>query len=253
MIDVLTLFPEMFSGVFESSILKRAQEKELVQLRAVNFREYADNKHMTVDDAPYGGGAGMVLKPEPIIRAVEALLGRAEPDDQPSSKTKILLMCPQGKPYHQEMAVELSKRSRMLIICGHYEGYDERIRQYLHGHYDCEDISLGDFVLTGGEIPAMAVIDSVVRLIPGVLGNADSAERDSFADGRLEYPQYTRPIDFRGMKVPDVLRSGHHAQIEEWRRKESLRRTWMRRPDLLHKYPPDPQEQKWLKQFENEV
>lgn len=254
-IDVLTLFPDMFTGVFGSSIMKRAQDKGLVRLQAVNFRDYADNKHMTVDDTPYGGGAGMVLKPEPIVRAVESLLESDSPTSghEETEDAKILLMCPQGKPYSQEWARQLSSRSHLIIICGHYEGYDERIREYLQRHYDFEELSIGDYVLTGGEIPAMAVIDSVVRLIPGVLGNAGSAEEDSFANGRLEYPQYTRPVEFRGLKVPDVLLSGHHAHIAAWRKKEALRRTWLRRPDLLKKVPPDAEEKEWLKQFENEV
>jgi tRNA (guanine37-N1)-methyltransferase len=225
-IDVLSLFPEMFEGVFGSSILKKATEKEAVSFRVTNFRDYADNKHHTVDDYPYGGGAGMVLKPQPIFDAVEALQKAA------FAKPRIILLCPQGERYTQKKAEELAREEHLLFICGHYEGYDERIRE----HIVTDEISLGDFVLTGGELGAMVVIDSVVRLLPGVLGNEDSPVLDSFSSGLLEHPHYTRPADFRGMKVPETLLSGNHKKIEEWRMKESLRRTWTRRPDLLETY-----------------
>lgn len=226
-IDVITIFPEMFSGVFSSSMIKRAQETGAVEIRVIDFRSFSTDKHHTVDDTPYGGGSGMVLKPEPIFHAVESLLEHRDGNKHP----RILLTCPQGKLFNQEKAIELSREEHLIIICGHYEGYDERIRQ----HLVTDELSIGDYVLTGGELPAMVIVDAVVRLLPGVLGNERSAEEDSFRDGLLEYPQYTRPAGFRGWKVPEVLLSGHHARISAWRRKESLRRTLLRRPDLLEK------------------
>ncbi len=221
--DVLTLFPEMFSSFLSVSIIKRAHEKGLVSTSILDYRQWSTDKHQTVDDTPYGGGGGMVLKPEPLFYAIDDLL--AESDERPP----ILLMTPQGEPFTQKKAEELAKHPRLVLLCGHYEGYDERIRQYLV----TEEISIGDYVLTGGELPAMVVMDSIMRLIPGVLGNHQSAVEDSFASGLLEYPQYTRPAEFRGMKVPEVLLSGHHQRIKEWRRYQSLLRTWQRRPDLL--------------------
>ncbi|MBM7571800.1 tRNA (guanosine(37)-N1)-methyltransferase TrmD [Aquibacillus albus] len=238
-IDILTLFPEMFEGVFNHSILKKAQDMDVFQYNYVNFREYTENKHNKVDDYPYGGGAGMVLTPQPIFDAVEAV--KQKTDKQP----RVVLMCPQGEPYHQGKAVELAKEDHLVFICGHYEGYDERIRE----HLVTDEISIGDYVLTGGELGAMVVIDSVVRLIPGVLGNEASAPEDSFSHGLLEHPHYTRPADFRGMKVPDVLTSGNHAKIEEWRKKQSLKRTHERRKDLLGKYSFTEQELEWFKEF----
>lgn len=236
--DVLTLFPEMFEGVFTSSILGKAQEKGIVSLSAVNFRQYAGNKHGTVDDTPYGGGGGMVLKPDPIFRAVEDLLGRTEQGTVP----RIILMCPQGETFTQRKAEELAREEHLIFICGHYEGYDERIRE----HLVTDELSIGDYVLTGGELPAMVIIDSITRLLPGVLGNELSAVTDSFSTGLLEYPHYTRPVEFRGWKVPDILLSGHHANIEDWRRREALRRTWLRRPDLLERMELSPKERQWL-------
>lgn len=222
-IDVLTLFPELVSGVFNHSILKRAYGKEKYSYNLVNFRDYTENKHSKVDDYPYGGGAGMVLTPQPIFDAVkEVKKGR-------DTKPRIILMCPQGAPYNQKKAEELSKEDHLMFICGHYEGYDERIRE----HLVTDEISIGDYVLTGGELGAMAVIDSVVRLLPDVLGNEESAPEDSFSTGLLEHPQYTRPANFRGMKVPDILLSGDHAKIKAWRHKESLKRTYERREDLI--------------------
>ncbi|CAH8710018.1 tRNA (guanosine(37)-N1)-methyltransferase TrmD [Paenibacillus thiaminolyticus] len=261
-IDVLTIFPEMCEGVFRSSILGKAQEKGLVTLNAVNFRDYSENKHQTVDDYPYGGGGGMVLKPEPIFAAVEAMIAQqteaeriqlreeghtpaADDSDVPSvpnstdglngpnrlerKRPRVILMCPQGEPFTQAKAEELAQESHLILVCGHYEGYDERIRE----HLVTDELSIGDYVLTGGELPAMVVTDSVVRLLPGVLGNESSAVTDSFSTGLLEYPHYTRPADFRGWTVPDVLLSGHHAKVEQWRKEQSLRRTVERRPDLL--------------------
>lgn len=235
-IRVLSLFPEMFPGVLQSSIMGKAQEKKLVNIELINFREYADNKHQQVDDYPYGGGGGMVLKPEPIFAAIEDVYGKQELLEDgsiPSSvKPRVILMCPQGERYTQSKAEELAKQDELVFICGHYEGYDERIRE----HLVTDEISIGDYVLTGGELASMVVIDSVVRLREGVLGNQNSPVADSFSTGLLEYPHYTRPADFRGLKVPDVLLSGHHQRIEEWRRWQSLRRTWERRPDVLAAY-----------------
>lgn len=241
-IDVLTLFPEMFTGVFGSSILKKAEEKQAASYNVVNFREFSDNKHGTVDDYPYGGGAGMVLKAQPIFSAVEHLQERSE------KKPRVILLCPQGERYTQRKAEELAKEDYLIFVCGHYEGYDERIRE----HIVTDEISLGDYVLTGGELGAMVIIDSVVRLLPGVLGNEDSPIKDSYSSGLLEHPHYTRPYDFRGYKVPDTLMSGNHKLIEEWRMKESLRRTWQRRPDLLEHIELTPQEKKWLEEIISE-
>jgi tRNA (guanine37-N1)-methyltransferase len=243
-VDILTLFPEMFSGVFGSSILAKAREKDLVQYRVTNFREYAPNKHQQVDDYPYGGGGGMVLKPEPIFLAIEDVIKQKENHEIQSKgvKPRIILMCPQGERYDQKKAEELSKEDHLIFICGHYEGYDERIRE----HVVTDEISIGDFVLTGGELAAMVVVDSVVRLREGVLGNETSPQTDSFSTGLIEYPHYTRPAEFRGLKVPDVLLSGHHLRIEEWRRQQSLLRTWRRRPDLLESYSLSEDEKKWL-------
>lgn len=219
-ITVLTLFPEMFVPLQES-ILKRAQAAGRLTIKLVNFRDYALSKHKNVDDVPYGGGAGMVLKPEPIYAAMRDL-----PLSQ--GKGKVILMSPQGGVFHQGKAKEWSTEEELVFLCGHYEGFDERVRDLAD-----EEVSLGDYVLTGGELAAMVVIDAVARLIPGVLGEGASAEEDSHSAGLLEYPQYTRPADFEGHKVPEVLLSGHHAQIKRWRRKESLRRTFLRRPDLI--------------------
>ncbi|MEM5015304.1 tRNA (guanosine(37)-N1)-methyltransferase TrmD [Metabacillus indicus] len=240
-IDFLTLFPEMFHGVIGNSILKKAEEKGAVQFNVTNFREYSDHKHATVDDYPYGGGAGMVLKPQPIFDAVEAI-------KQESSAPKVILVCPQGKTYSQKKAEELAKEDHLVFICGHYEGYDERIRE----HLVTDEISIGDFILTGGELASMVIADSVVRLLPDVLGNEDSPVLDSFSTGLLEHPHYTRPSDFRGLKVPDVLISGNHAKIEEWREKESLRRTYERRPDLLETYTLSDKQKKWIDEFKKQ-
>ncbi|MNW47891.1 tRNA (guanine-N(1)-)-methyltransferase [compost metagenome] len=249
----MTLFPEMFDGVFHSSILGKAQDKGIVALNAVNFRDYSGNKHGTVDDTPYGGGGGMVLKPEPIFRAVEDLLGSAEEggSNMPagSKPPRIILMCPQGETFTQRKAEELAREDHLIFICGHYEGYDERIRE----HLVTDELSIGDYVLTGGEIPAMVVIDSVTRLLPGVLGNEMSAVTDSFSTGLLEYPHYTRPVEYRGWKVPDILLSGHHANVAIWRRKEALRRTLQRRPDLFEKLELSPQDSKLLQEVKAEL
>ena len=240
-IHVLSLFPEMFEGVFGSSILKKAQEKGAVELAVSDIRSYSENKHKQVDDYPYGGGAGMVLKPEPMFQAVEAITEGRKP--------RVILMCPQGERFTQKKAEELALEEDLVFLCGHYEGYDERIRE----HLVTDEISIGDFVLTGGELAAMTVIDAVVRLIPGVLGQADSHIQDSFSTGLLEHPHYTRPAEFRGMKVPDVLMSGNHAKIEEWRMKESLKRTYLRRPDLLETYELSKAQQKMLEEIKAEL
>ncbi|MBD7983508.1 tRNA (guanosine(37)-N1)-methyltransferase TrmD [Sporosarcina sp. Sa2YVA2] len=238
-IDVLSLFPEMFDGVLHSSIMKKAQENEAVSFSVTDFRDFSGNKHHKVDDYPYGGGAGMVLKAEPLFAAVESLT------IDESKKTRVILMCPQGERFTQQKAEELSAEEHLVFLCGHYEGYDERIREYLV----TDELSLGDFVLTGGEIASMAIIDSVVRLLPNVLGNSDSPVHDSFSTGLLEHPQYTRPADFRGMKVPDILLSGDHGKIEKWRQEQSLKRTFERRKDLLDKAPLTEHQQKLLKSW----
>lgn len=248
-IDVLTLFPEMFEGVFGSSILGKARDKGLVSFHTLNFREYSTNKHKTVDDYPFGGGGGMVLKPEPIFSAVEDLLDRTVSEKVVASaarKPRVILMCPQGEPFTQRKAEELAEEEHLLFICGHYEGYDERIRQYLV----TDELSIGDYVLTGGELPAMVVIDSVVRLLPGVLGNEISAVTDSFSTGLLEYPHYTRPAKFRDWEVPEVLLSGHHENIEKWRRRQSLERTFIRRPELLERIELSKKDREWLKELQ---
>lgn len=237
--DVLTLFPEMFEGVFGHSILKIAQEKGIVSYNVVDFRSYSTNKHARVDDYPYGGGGGMVLKPQPIFDAVDDLT------KEKTEKRKVVLLCPQGERYTQQKAEELATYDHLIFICGHYEGYDERIRE----HLVTDEISIGDYVLTGGELGAMVIIDSVTRLLPSVLGNETSAVTDSFSTGLLEYPHYTRPLDYKGMKVPDILVSGHHKNIEQWRHKEALRRTYERRPDLLDGRELNQQEKEWIKTF----
>src|SRR5690625_710577 len=241
-IDILTLFPKILEGAFESSILKRAIEANKFQYDLIDFREFAHNKHKKVDDYPYGGGAGMVLAAQPIFDAVQYATERK------NSKPRVVLMCPQGERYTQQKAEEFAKEDHLIIICGHYEGYDERIRE----HLVTDEISIGDYVLTGGEIVALTVVDSVVRLLPDVLGNETSAKEDSFSTGLLEHPQYTRPADFRGWQVPNVLLEGHHAKIDRWRKKESLRRTLERRPDLLDTYLLDEEEQQILQEIKAE-
>ncbi|QTL48602.1 MULTISPECIES: tRNA (guanosine(37)-N1)-methyltransferase TrmD [Priestia] len=240
-IDVLSLFPSMFDGVFGESILKKAQEKNAVEMNVVNFREYSTNKHQNVDDYPYGGGAGMVLTPQPIFDAVEKLTETAK-------KPRVILLCPQGERYTQAKAEELAAEEHLIFICGHYEGYDERIREQLV----TDEISIGDYVLTGGELGAMVVIDSVVRLLPDVLGNNHSAVQDSHSTGLLEHPHYTRPADFRGLTVPEVLMSGNHKKIEQWRQKESLKRTLLRRPDMLEKMELTEEQKKLVAQLKEE-
>lgn len=240
--DVLTLFPEMFAGVLGSSIMKKAEEKQLVSFNIVDFRPYSEDKHNRVDDYPYGGGGGMVLTPQPIFDAIGDLT-----KDHSSPKKRIILLCPQGERYTQKKAEELAEFDQLIFICGHYEGYDERIRE----HLVTDEISIGDYVLTGGELGAMVIIDSVTRLLAGVLGNETSAVTDSFSTGLLEYPHYTRPVDFRGFKVPEVLLSGHHKNINEWRHREAIRRTFQRRPDLLEQRQLSQREKDWLEEFKD--
>lgn len=248
-IDVLTLFPEMFEGVFGASILGKARDKGIVELHTLNFREYSTSKHKTVDDYPFGGGGGMVLKPEPIFAAVEDVLEKKTRAGEDAKPPRVVLMCPQGETFTQKKAEELSEEEHIIFICGHYEGYDERIREFLV----TDELSIGDYVLTGGELPAMVVIDSVVRLLPGVLGNEKSAVTDSFSTGLLEYPHYTRPAKFRDWEVPEVLISGHHENIEKWRRKQSLERTFRRRPELLEQIELSKKDKEWLKELQEKA
>ncbi len=224
LIDLITAFPGSFSGIFGESMLRRAQEKGLLQLRITDLRDFSRDKHRRVDDAPYGGGAGMVMRAEPFFLAVEAL---AVAKDDPG--TRIILLSPGGKIFNQRKAQELSTLNHLVLLCGHYEGIDERVALYLAQ----ERISIGDYVLTGGEIAAMVIVDAVTRLLPGLL-SGPSLEEESFTDGMLEYPQYTRPYNFRGMLVPDVLLSGNHAEIKKWRRRQALEQTKLYRPDLVN-------------------
>ncbi|MDB5085607.1 MAG: trmD [Bacilli bacterium] len=245
-VDFISLFPDMIHPVVSASILARASAAGLVEFGVTDFREYADNKHKSVDDTPYGGGGGMVLKPEPLFLAVEDVVRRRTGRSMGSSQ--IILTCPQGQLFTQQHAAELSQEAHLIFICGHYEGYDERIRQHLITH----EFSIGDYVLTGGELPALVMADSIVRLLPGALGNEHSACRDSFQEGLLEHPHYTRPYEFRGWTVPDILMSGHHENIDRWRRKESIRRTLERRPDLLQKSQLSPEDQLLLEEIRRE-
>lgn len=242
-IDVLTLFPRMFEGPLGESIIGKAREKDLLTINVHNFRDYSDNKHHTVDDYPYGGGAGMLLKVQPIfdnLKAIEA--------ENPGQKKRVILLDPAGKSFDQKLAEEFAKEEQLVFICGHYEGYDERIRELV-----TDEVSLGDYVLTGGELGAMVMIDATVRLLPEVLGNDTSAQTDSYSTGLLEHPQYTRPADFNGQKVPEVLLNGNHKLIEAWRLKESLRRTYTRRPDLLENFPLTKEMQKMLAEIQAET
>jgi tRNA (guanine37-N1)-methyltransferase len=225
-IDIISLFPEMFGGPFGGSIIKRAVDKGILDIRITNPRDFAYDKHKQVDDSPFGGGSGMVLKPEPMFRAVQAVR-----ENTAYAKRRILLMCPSGKTFSQDKAKQLAGYEQLILICGHYEGFDARITQYLAD----EALSVGDYVLTGGELPAMIVTDAVSRMLPGVLGSEESASTDSFYEGILEFPQYTRPREYEGMPVPEVLLSGDHARIRQWRRREALRLTLSNRPDLLRK------------------
>ncbi len=225
--DIITLFPDLVQPVLGQSMLKRAQEKGLLEARVHNLRDYTEGRHLVADDTPYGGGAGMVMKAEPVFRAVEALRRQY---GESGASLRLLLPSPQGRPFTQRLAEEFrDERRRLVFVCGHYEGIDERVRIGL----EPEEVSVGDYVLTGGELPALVMIDAAVRLIPGVLGDPESAERDSFAESLLDYPHYTRPAELRGLPVPVVLLSGNHEAIRLWRRKEALRSTYRKRPDLL--------------------
>jgi len=239
--DVLTIFPKIFASPLSESLLKKALDKGLIQVRVRNLRDFAEDKHRMTDDYPYGGGAGMVMKPEPIIRAVEAIK-----EEDPDAKS--VLLTPQGERFHQGLAERMSAQKHWVLICGRYEGLDERVRMAAVD----QEISIGDYVLTGGEIPALVFIDAVSRYIPGFLGCEHSVEEDSFSQGLLEYPQYTRPPVFRGMAVPEILLSGNHAQIQRWRRRESLRRTFQRRPDLLERALLSEEDRTFLKDLRNQ-
>ncbi|GAJ25298.1 tRNA (guanine37-N1) -methyltransferase [Liquorilactobacillus sucicola DSM 21376 = JCM 15457] len=234
-IDILSLFPEMFTGPLTQSIIGKAIEKEILDVDITNYRDYTKSKQKHVDDYPYGGGAGMLLQVQPLFDALDSI------DQKNNGLGSVILLDPAGRKFDQNIAKELAAKEHLTFICGHYEGYDERIRTKV-----TDEISLGDYVLTGGELASMVIIDATVRLIPGVLGNNESAPGDSFSDGLLEYPQYTRPAEYRGLKVPDVLLSGNHQKIDDWRRKESLRRTLERRPDLLETATLDEKQKKWL-------
>jgi len=226
-IDIITIFPKMFEPVLNESIIKRAQKKGKVNIHIHNLRDYSCDKHKKVDDRPFGGGAGMLMRPEPIFNAIENIELEVK-----NRKPKVILLCPQGERLTQEIGKRLVKYKHLILICGHYEGVDERVRKYLVD----EEISIGDYVLTGGELPAMVLVDCIVRLIPGVLGDKNSLNFESFEGNLLEYSHYTRPADFRGFKVPAVLLSGDHKKIEIWRKKEAIKRTRQRRPDLLKNF-----------------
>ena len=231
--EVFTLLPEVFPSYLETSIIKRARERELINVRVHNIRDYTHDKHHMTDDTPYGGGGGMVMKPDPVFEAIETVLGlNAEPTQpKPDSNIPIILLTPQGRVFNQSIAQELSQHSHIVLLCGRYEGIDERIRE----HLVTDEISIGDYVLTGGELPALILIDAISRLLPDVLGDPTGAQDDSHAMGLLEYPHYTRPPEFRGWKIPDVLLSGAHAKIDKWRREQALLRTFKKRPDMLEK------------------
>jgi len=221
-IDILTLFPEMFNGIFSESIIKRAKENNFVEINIINFRDYSLDPHKKVDDTPYGGGAGMVLTCEPIVRALE---------DIKTEDSKVILLTPSGSLYNESIAINYAKEKHLILICGHYEGFDERIREFVD-----DEISIGDYVLTGGEIPASVLVDSIVRLIPGVINERSYTDDSFYGEYLLDYPTYTKPVDFRGLKVPDILLSGHHKNIDNWRKEQSINKTKEIRPDLWEKY-----------------
>lgn len=237
--DIFTLFPSMFAGVFDDSILQRARETGRVEIFLHNIRDYARDKHHVTDETAYGGGGGMVMKPEPIFEAVETILG-----SDAAARPPLILLTPQGRVFNTEIARELSKQPRVALLCGRYEGIDERVRAIVQ-----DEISIGDYVLTGGEIPTMVLVDAVARFLPGVVGDPSAPHQDSHATGLLEYPHYTRPPEYRGMRVPDILISGHHAQIERWRRNESLKRTFERRPELLPRAQLSDADKKFLREL----
>ncbi len=236
--DIVTIFPEMVTPVLSTSMLQRGQESGLLDLRAVDLRDYAEGRHNQVDDTPYGGGAGMVLQPDPLFRCVEDLTAD-------SLQARVILTSPAGVPFRQKLAEELAQCGHMVILCGRYEGIDERVRQ----HLVTDEISLGDFVMTGGEIAALAIVDAAARLVPGVLGADESAQDETFTSGLLEYPHYTRPPEFRGWTVPEVLLGGNHEAIRKWRRKQSLMRTLVHRPDLLWTHEWTPEDRRMLEEL----
>ena len=238
-IDIITLFPSMFRGPFDESIIKRARKKGILEINLHNLRDFTGDRHRTVDDLPYGGGAGMVMKPEPLFRAVEKV------KEEKRSSWKVILLSPQGQPFAQEKAKELAQEEGLIFICGHYEGVDERVREHLID----EELSLGDFVLTGGELAAMVMVDAIARMLPEVLGCKDSIREDSFYQTLLDYPHYTRPAEFRGWKVPGVLISGNHQKIREWRKKKKLENTFKKRPDLLKTAKLSREEEEMLEQI----
>lgn len=247
--ELFTLFPEICAAYLQESILKRAQAAGLVSVGLHNLRDYASDRHRVTDDLPYGGGGGMVMKPEPVFAAVESVLGMGDwrSETTPSSLqspvlTPIILLTPQGRPFTQTVAQELARHERLALVCGRYEGFDERIR----AHLATDEISIGDYVLTGGELGALVIVDAVTRLLPGALGDPTGAEDDSFMSGLLEYPHYTRPPEFRGWAVPEALLSGDHGRVARWRRQESLRRTFLRRPDLLLRLALTEDDRRWL-------
>lgn len=248
--EVFTLLPEVFPPYLESSILKRAIQRGLVDVHIHNIRDYTHDKHHVTDDTPYGGGGGMVMKPEPIFEAVESVLGLAPPPSKPApeSNTPIILLTPQGRVFNQRIAEELSARGRIALLCGRYEGVDERVRE----HLVTDELSIGDYVLTGGELPALILIDAVARLLPEVLGDPTGAQDDSHSMGLLEYPHYTKPAEFRSWKVPEILLSGDHAKIEKWRREQALLRTFNKRPDMLEKAELTEKEKKFIEKLKSD-
>lgn len=239
--DILTIFPDIFTSPFEHSILKRAREAGLIDINLVNIRDFAADRHKMTDDYPYGGGSGMVMKPEPIAKALRHV-------EEIASRGRVILLSPSGKRFDQAVARRLSNERHLVLICGRYEGIDERVRE----RFVDEEMSIGDYILTGGEFPAMVIVDAVSRLIPGVLGCAESPEEESFSRDILEYPQYTRPPEFEGMKVPDVLLSGNHAEIARWRRREALKKTILVRPDLMEKADLTDEDKRFLMEIEAE-
>ena len=249
--DVFTILPEVFPAYLDTSILKKARERGLINIRIHNIRDYTHDKHHTTDDTPYGGGGGMVMKPEPIFAAVESVLGLAPPlsSPEPDSNIPIILLTPQGRVFNQSIAEELARHERLALLCGRYEGIDERIRE----HLVTDEISIGDYVLTGGELPALILIDAVARLLPGVLGDPTGAADDSHSMGLLEYPHYTKPADFRGWKVPEILASGDHGKIDQWRREQALTRTFHKRPDMLEKAELSEKDQKIVESLRSKV
>ena len=248
--EVFTLLPEVFPSYLDTSILKRARERGLINVNVHNIRDYTHDRHNTTDDQPYGGGGGMVMKPEPVFEAIETVLGLASPlsTPEPESNIPIILLTPQGRVFNQSIAKELSQHKKIALLCGRYEGIDERIRENLV----TDQISIGDYVLTGGELPALILIDAVSRLLPNVLGDPTGAEDDSHAMGLLEYPHYTRPPEFRGNKVPDVLLSGDHKKIDKWRREQALLRTLQKRPDMLETAELTKEDKKFLEKLKNQ-